>query len=74
MPGTAEPRQSILEGSLSDSANADCFVFRHLQVPGTAAPRRSFLDDQLDGDTALRSLLDASLESFNTRTRCDSPR
>lgn len=41
------------------------------QVPGAASPRRSFLDDQLDGDTALRSLLDASLEAFNTRTRCD---
>ena len=42
-----------------------------LQVPSASAPRRSFLDDQLDGDSALRSLLDASLESFNTRTRLD---
>lgn len=33
-------------------------------------PRRSFLEDQLDGDTALRTLLDASLDSFNTRARC----
>ena len=42
-----------------------------LQVPSASAPRRSFLDDQLDGDSALRSLLDASLESFNTRTRSE---
>ena len=70
---TANPSPLVVESVDGQKADARKLVnSAHFgrQVPEAAAPRRSFLEDQLDGDTALRVLLDASLETFNTHTRC----